>query len=119
MPDGLWQYGLTGEGKKYSENRAERMIREQPFMQRFDSWVRQFAGFAEQKGKVEPGRYRAYGFQAPGHFLANIQDGIRYLKLMTGRAPEGSSPRQQQEEGLNHNTGLHTKKTEREKLRDP
>ena len=118
VPDSLWQYGLTGEGKKYSENQAEHMIREQPFMEKFDLWVQQFAAFVRQKGKVQPGRYRAYGFKAPGHFLANIQDGIRYLRLMAGKAPAGSSPLEQEQLGLNKDTGLHPKKSEGEKLRD-
>lgn len=118
VPDVLWQFGLTGEGKKYSENQAEHMMAEQPFMDKFDGWVHQFAQFVRQKGKVEPGRYRAYGFKAPGHFLANIEDGIRYFRLMAGRAPEGSSPRQQEELGLNQDAGFHPKKSEGEKLRD-
>ena len=118
VPDRLWQYGLTGEGKKYSDNQAEHMVLELPFLQQFDRWVQEFAGFVGQKGKIEPGRYRAYGFKAPGHFLANIRDGIRYLKLMAGRAPENSSPREQEEQSLNQDTGLHPKKSEGEKLRD-
>ncbi|MBE7174354.1 MAG: flavodoxin family protein [Williamsia sp.] len=118
VPDKLWQYGLTGEGKKYSENQAEDMIAEQPFMEKFDQWVQEFTRFVREKGKVMPGRYRAYGFKAPGHFLANIEDGVRYLRMMVGKAPRGSSPKAQEELGLNLDAGFHPKKSEGEKLRD-
>ena len=118
VPDPLWQYELFGKGRKYSETQAEDMVAEKKFMDAFDSWTKRFAGFVEQKGKVQPGRYRAYGFKAPGHLWANIQDGIRYFRMMMGKAPEGSSPREQQALGLNDDSVLHTKKSEGEKLRE-
>ena len=117
VPDALWQYGRTGEGRKYSDNQAEDMIGEETFMHLFDEWVERFTRFVAQKGKVEPGRYRAYGHKPPGHFWANIQDGIRYFRMMIGKAPEGSSPRVQETLDLNEDAVWQTKRPEGEKLR--
>jgi hypothetical protein len=86
-------------------------------MQQFDAWTEVFARFVEQKGKVTPNKYRAYGFKAPGHFKANIQDGIRYVRMMVGRAPAGSSPKVQDDLGLNQDATLYTRKGEGAKLR--
>jgi hypothetical protein len=117
VPDALWQYGLIGEGKEYSAMQAEHMVQEDRFMQQFDAWTDAFARFVEQKGKVPPNKYRAYGFKAPGHFKANIQDGIRYVRMMIGRAPAGSSPKVQDDLGLNQDATLYTRKGEGDKLR--
>lgn len=118
VPDELWQYALIGKDKKYSDSQAEDMIKEDEFMKQFDDWASSFAHFVEGKGKVQPGKHRAYGFSAPGHAWANVQDGIRYFKMMTGRAPEGSSPRVQEALGLNKDVTFHTKQSEGEKLRN-
>ncbi|HZG25434.1 MAG TPA: NAD(P)H-dependent oxidoreductase [Chitinophagaceae bacterium] len=118
VPDHLWQYGLVGEGKKYSESQAEHMIYEQNFMKDFDDWTKQFADFVAAKGKVFPNKYRAYGFKAPGHRWANIEDGIRYFRMMIGKAPENSSPAKQEKLHLIQDAGFHPKKGEGEKLRD-
>jgi hypothetical protein len=117
VPDALWQYGLIGEGKTYSAMQAEHMVQEDRFLQQFDAWTEVFARFVEQKGKVTPNKYRAYGFKAPGHFKANIQDGIRYVRMMVGRAPAGSSPKVQDDLGLNQDATLYTRKGEGAKLR--
>jgi multimeric flavodoxin WrbA len=117
VPDALWQYGLIGEGKEYSAMQAEHMVQEDRFMQQFDAWTDAFARFVEQKGKVPPNKYRAYGFKAPGHFMENIQDGIRYVRMMIGRAPAGSSPKVQDDLGLNQDATLYTRKGEGDKLR--
>ena len=118
VPDHLWQYGLVGEGKKYSESQAEHMIYEQNFMKDFDDWTKQFADFVAAKGKVFPNKYRAYGFKAPGHRWANIEDGIRYFRMMICKAPENSSPAKQEKLHLIQDAGFHPKKGEGEKLRD-
>jgi hypothetical protein len=118
VPDHLWTYGLVGEGKKYSEMQAEHMVEEYPFMNKFNKWVDDFAGFVASKGKVEPGEFRAYGFKAPSHFWGNISDGIRYVRMMTGNAPKNSSPRIQDEKGLNKDATWQTKKGEGKKLRE-
>ncbi len=94
------------------------MVKEKEFMHTFDNWVDHFAAFVRQKGKVKPNKYRAFGYKAPGHMWANIQDGIRYFKMMAGMAPKGSSPRIQDDEGLNNDATWHTKKGEGKKLRD-
>lgn len=118
VPDNLWVYCSNGKDKKYSENQAEDMIRESEFMQTFENWVKEFEKFVLGKGKVQPNKYRAYGFKAPTHFIANIKDGIRYFRMMIGKAPKGSSPRQQQLLKLNKDATWQTKKGEGEKLRE-
>lgn len=118
VPDHLWKYELIGKGKKYSDMQAEDMVNESNFMMGFDKWTTDFASYVSSKGKVQPNKYRAYGFKAPGHFWANIEDGIAYFKMMVGRSPKGSSPRIQEDLGLNEDTGWHTKKGEGKKLRD-
>ena len=94
------------------------MIQESTFMRTFDEWTIAFTKFVRQKGKVTPGRYRAYGFEPPSHYLANISDGIRYVRMMAGYPPAGSSPARQQELGLNKDVTWHPKKSEGDKLRE-
>jgi hypothetical protein len=118
VPDHLWKFGLIGQGKKYSDMQAEDMITENSFMIGFYTWIKDFTSFIQTKGKVQPNKYRAYGYKSPGHFWANIEDGIRYFKMMVGKAPEGSSPRVQEDLGLNKDAIMHTKKGEGKKLRD-
>ncbi len=118
VPDHLWTYQLIGKGKKYSEVQAEDMVRENVFMKEFDNWVHKFAAFVGQKGKVSPGKYRAFGYQPQRHMWANVEDGIRYFRMMAGIPPKGSSPQIQQELNLNKDATWHTKKGEGEKLRD-
>ena len=118
VPDTLWQYGTTGKDKKYSDDQAEDMITDQPFMNAFSQWVNEFTNFVQHKGKITPGKYRAYGHKAPSHAWANIKDGIRYFEMMTGKAPEGSSPQVQENLGLNQDATWQTKKSEGEKLRE-
>ena len=69
------------------------------------------------KGKVKPGKYRAYGYKPPPHFWNEIKTSLRALKLRFGKAPKNSSPQKQMELNLNLDTTLHPKKTEGEKLR--
>ncbi len=118
VPDNLWVHATSGKGKKYSDNQAEDAIEEKEFMQTFNEWINQFAKFVHQKGKVKPNKYRAYGYQSPKHIWANVQDGIRYFKMMVGKPPKKSSPKIQQELDLNKDVTWHTKKGEGEKLRD-
>ena len=118
VPDHLWRHCTNGKGKKYSENQSEDMIGEKEFMQTFAIWVKDFETFVSNKGKVPPNKYRAFGFEAPKHKWANVKDGIRYFKMMVGKAPKYSSPGIQEELGLNKDATLQTKKGEGEKLRD-
>lgn len=118
VPDELWTYCTTGKGKKYSDDQAEDMVREDEFMTSFLNWVNRFEHFVRQKGKVPPNKYRAFGYQPPKHIWASVKDGIRYFEMMVGKPPKGSSPQIQQELGLNKDATLQTKKGEGEKLRN-
>jgi multimeric flavodoxin WrbA len=118
VPDQLWKYCTTGKGRKYSGNQAEDMIKENEFIALFECWVQDFKGFVTQKGKVPPNKYGAYGYEPPKHIWANVQDGIRYFRMMVGKPPKGSSPQVQQALDLNKDVTWHTKKGEGEKLRD-
>lgn len=118
VPDDLWKYAIVGMGKKYSEMQAEHMVKENNFMEAFDQWTKDFAAFVKQKGKIKSNEYRAYGYNAPSHYKANIKDGIRYLRMMAGSPPAGSSPAQQQELGLSNDNTWHPKKSEGDKLRE-
>ena len=117
VPDNLWAHATSGKGKKYSDNQAENLVKEKDFMQSFNNWVKDFEEFVAKKGKVHHNKYRAFGYKAPGHMWANVKDGIRYFKMMTGNAPEGSSPQIQEDLHLNQDAIWHTKKGEGEKLR--
>lgn len=113
VPDHLWHYEVIGEGKKYSEMQSEHMIRENKFMVAFEQWTNAFISFVQQKGKVTPGKFRAYGHKAPSHFLADIRDGINYLRMMAGK-PADRSPAIQHDLDLNKDATWHPKK-EKEK----
>ncbi len=118
VPDQLWAHCTSGKGRKYSENQAEHMIAEDPFMQSFNKWVNDFAGFVNQKGKVTPGKHRAYGFKRQTNLWKEARTGIRSWMLRFGFTPENSSPEKQKELGLNQDVTLHPAKSEGEKLRD-
>jgi hypothetical protein len=118
VPDRLWRYVEFGKGKKYSDNQAEDMATETEVFQDFDAWTDAFAAFVGAKGKVEPGKYRAYGYEAPGHLTADIKAKFREIRTGIGYPPEGSSPAKQEELGLNEDLTLKPKKSEGEKLRE-
>jgi hypothetical protein len=117
VPDELWASGSTGEGRPYADNQAEDMVREDVFMAGFDAWTDRFIRFVAAKGKVEPGKYRAFGHEAPGHGWADARLGVRKLRMGMGHPPAGSSPEAQQREGLNRDATLRPKRGEGEKLR--
>ncbi len=118
VPNDLWKYCTSGKGKKYSDNQAEDVIMENEFMRTFNKWIDDFSVFVQQKGKVPPNKYRAFGYQPPSHIWANVEDGLRYFKMMVGKAPEGSSPQRQEEMNLNKDATWHTKESEGSKLRE-
>ncbi|MEP7344093.1 MAG: NAD(P)H-dependent oxidoreductase [Gemmatimonadaceae bacterium] len=118
VPDALWRYDESGYGKKYSDNQAEDLISERTFMQNFDDWVQTFVAFVAAKGKVEPGRFRAFGHQAPSHHLADAKLWWRDRRVRFGNAPEGSSPQVQQDAGLNDDTTWFPQRSEGERLRE-
>jgi hypothetical protein len=117
VPDHLWQHCEFGKGEKYSDNQAENMPYRAELIQKFDQWTDKFAEFISKKGKIEPGKYRAYGYRAPAHFIKDLRLGWRYIMMMIGKPPRNSSPYYQQKLKLNKDVTLHTKKGEGEKLR--
>ena len=117
VPDALWAHGFTGVGVAYSDNQAEDMIGEAPFVSAFDAWSDRFAEHVGRKGKVPPGRYRAYGYVAPGHRYADLKLKWRELRIGAGYPPAGSSPAAQQARRLNEDATLAPKRSEGEKLR--
>ena len=117
VPDHLWAHCTSGKGKKYSDNQAENMIRENEFMQSFHRWVDDFASFVQQKGKVTPGKWRAYGFKKPNNLWVEAKTGLRDWKLRVGWAPPYSSNKKQIDLDLNKDITLQPQKSEGEKLR--
>jgi hypothetical protein len=117
VPDNLWQYAESGLGKKYSDNQSEDVIHNDPFMNSFYDWVKHFAEFVAYKGKVQPGKYRAYGYEPPSHFLNEIKGGIRAFKLRLGITPNDSSPEAQKELGLSKDTTFYPKEYDGKRLR--
>ena len=52
-----------------------------------------FAHFVEAKGKVEPGKYRAFGYTPPGHLLRDARLAWRDIRMRFGSPRVRSSPR--------------------------
>ena len=101
VPDDLWTWQGFGMDRKYSDNQAEDMARDAEFMKGFDAWVDKFASHVERKGKVEPGKYRAYGYEPPSHRLADVRLWLRDKRMRWGIPRKGSSPDEQRQAGLN------------------
>jgi hypothetical protein len=118
VPDELWRYIEFGQGKKYSDNQAEDMATDTNVFADFDRWSDEFASFVGKKGKVEPGKYRAYGYEPPGHFKEDVKAKWREIKMGLGFPSPGSSPDRQEELDLNEDLTLRPKKSEGEKLRE-
>ena len=117
VPESLWHYQEFGSGRIYSENQAEHMVHDAAFMAAFDGWTDRFAEFVRAKGKVEPGEFRDYGFQRPSHRWADAKLAWRELRMRVGHGPQGSSVRQQHDEGLSRDAVLKPAKGEGERLR--
>lgn len=118
VPDPLWTYTETGRGKKYSDNQAEHLPQYPEALAEFDAWAARFADFVTQKGRVTPGTHRAFGYQAPGHFIEDLQLLWRDRRMRFGMPREGSSPQLQKDEGLNRDVTHSPDKGEGEKLRE-
>jgi hypothetical protein len=118
VPDPLWSASRTGLGQPYNRNQAEDMVREDEIMTAFDAWTDRFAAFVAEKGKVEPGEHRAYGYEAPGHALADLKLKWCEWRMKADYPPAGSSPAKQQALGLNRDTGLSATASEGEKPQD-
>jgi hypothetical protein len=118
VPDHLWRYKEFGNGKPYSENQAEHMATETDVFEDFDKFVHAFASFIGQKGKVPPGQYRAYGYEAQGHLIRDLKLQWREKRIAMGFPPAGSSPAKQKEIGINVDETLTPREGEGEKLRE-
>jgi hypothetical protein len=113
VPDELWRYAEFGADRPYSESQAEDMEHEPAFLRAFDAWTDAFAVHVGEKGKVTPGRYRAFGYRPPSHILADIRTKWRGLRMMLGVPAKGTSPAVQQERGLNRDARILYKRGER------
>jgi multimeric flavodoxin WrbA len=101
VPDALWCYGESGRGKRYSDNQAEHLADEQPFLERFDGWAAEFVRHVGQKGKVTPGRWRAFGVRPKFAPWQHVALWFRALRIALHSPKPGSSPAKQQSRGLN------------------
>ena len=86
-------------------------------MNDFDQWVQNFALFVDSKGKVQPGKYRAFGYQAPRHFVNDVKLGWRSVLMRLGIGPKYSSPHEQELKGLNQDKVINPQESEGERLR--
>ncbi len=118
VPDSLWRYLEFGEGKKYSDNQAEDLSKDGEVLAKFDAWTDAFSDFVRSKGKVEPGKWRAYGFKREGHLWKDAKLLWRDVQMRLGNAPKESSPAEQEQMGLNKDLGLRATRSEGEKLRE-
>lgn len=119
VPDALWQYVEFGKNEVYSDNQAEDLPRRGNVFAAIDAWTGNFMRFVQAKGKIEPGKYRAFGYKPPGHFLRDVRLAWRDVRMRLGNPRVGSSPARQQRLGLNRDVTKHPKKSEGEKLREP
>lgn len=106
VPDALWRYAESGAGLPYADNQAEDMVREREVMAAFDAWTDAFAAHVRGKGKVPPGRWRAFGYVPPRKGWEDLKLKWRDTRMRLGVPPEGSSPDVQQRLGLNRDATL-------------
>jgi hypothetical protein len=112
VPDALWTYAESGAGMPYADNQAEDMVRERDVMAAFDAWTDAFVEHVRARGRVTPGRWRAYGYTPPQHKMADVRLKWRDTRMRLGMPPEGSSPDVQQRLGLNRDATLHPGRSE-------
>ncbi|MBX9739672.1 MAG: NAD(P)H-dependent oxidoreductase [Beijerinckiaceae bacterium] len=105
-PDELWAHAPTGVGLPYSRNQSEHAIAETDFVRAFDDWGDRLMRHIAHKGPVKPGQWRAFDRAAPGHKLADAKLKWREWRMRLGIPPAGSSPRAQQQLGLNKDAVL-------------
>ncbi|MFN2384063.1 MAG: flavodoxin family protein [Gemmatimonadota bacterium] len=117
VPDDLWDYVEIGQGQPYSEMQAEDLAARPDALAVFDAWGYRFTEFVGGKGRVEPGTYRAFGYEAPGHRVADLRLKWRDWRMRLGRPKAGSSPARQQALGLNRDRTIRPTRSEGEKLR--
>jgi hypothetical protein len=117
VPESLWRYAEFGRGEKHSDNQAEHLPKRPKVLTEFETWVDAFAEHVRQKGKVPPGRYRAFGYKPPAHRLRDVRLGWRDVRMRLGVPRQGSSPQKQQAAGLNRDRTLHPKRSTRTQKR--
>lgn len=110
VPDHLWRYSIIGENAKYSDNQSEDIT--DTIYTEFDAWTDELIAFISTKGKVQPGKYRAYGYKPPSHRIADIKLWWRDFRMRLGRPRKGSSPDIQQRQELNRDITLSPKDSE-------
>jgi hypothetical protein len=96
----------------YSDNQAEDMVRERDVMASFDAWTDAFTEHVRAKGKVPPGRWRAFGYEPPRKGWEDLKLKWRETRMRLGVPPEGSSPDVQQRLGLNRDATLQPGRSE-------
>ena len=118
VPDALWRHETFGEGKPYhrepgraSDDRGARP----GGLRRLDGGA--FASHVAAKGKVPPGRFRAYGYDPPPYRWNELKLAVRDVRMRLGVPRKGSSPDIQQRRGLNRDRTLRPKKSERKQQR--
>lgn len=116
VPDPLWTYTQFGEGKPYSRNQAEHMTEEPHVVAAVDAWITRVVEAVERKGKVPPGRYRAFGYEAPSHRAADLKLKWRELRMSAGLPRAGSSPAHQQKERLNRDATFSPERSEADRF---
>ena len=117
VPEALWSYHDFGKGQIYADNQAEHLGREEAFTDAFDAWGRRFVEHVSGKGKVQPGKYRAFGYQPPKHRWADLKLKWREIRIGAGMPPAGSSPAAQQAAGLNRDATFSPKESTAEDTR--
>lgn len=111
VPDALWRYCEFGLGDKYGDNQAEHLPRRAGVLAEFDAWTESFSAHVRAKGKVSPGKYRAFGYKAPRHRLQDIRLSWRDVRMRVKLPRKDSSPHKQQAAGLNQDATLHPKRS--------
>lgn len=113
VPDGLWTYHEFGAGRPYADNQAEHMEGQDVYGP-FDAWVAQWIDCVRRRGKVPPSEYRAWGFEPPPFRLEEFRLAWRDLRMRVGAPRKKSSPKKQQQEGLNEDAVLRPSDSEGE-----
>jgi hypothetical protein len=117
VPDRLWRYVEFGRGLPYGENQAEHLMENAEVLGEFDRWTSAFTDHVAAKGKVSPSQYRAYGYRAPSHLMADLKTKLRGLRMALGAPEPGTSPAVQHERGINRDASIFYKRGEGVKAR--
>ena len=97
--------------------KAEHMVDDAEVMAEFDEWVAAFERHVTAKGKIPPGEYRAFGYDPPPHFAADLRTKWRGLRALMGAPAPETSVAIKQERGLSREDSVFYKRSEGAKLR--